>query len=140
MAAGEMHLASELLSLLSTAADPTRPSPLPDLLPSGSVSGSTVKRPEPIPSVKHFDAQLTLGAKDQALRTASDVLLNAAVSLERTRKRDESYWVSALTARAANWDLVPAPLPHPTSAQTARSSDQTARDFTISFGLEECAS
>ncbi|KZV82752.1 hypothetical protein EXIGLDRAFT_684588 [Exidia glandulosa HHB12029] len=139
-AMGEMSLARDLLALVSSAtpsgplAPLAQPSPMPNL-PAGTLTGSTVSNPPPLPSVAQFNAQLTLGAKDKALRQASDVLRNAADTMERTRKRDESYWVDALTARAANWSLVPAPLPP--GAPTGKNADKTARDFIISFGLEE---
>lgn len=133
-AMGEMTLARDLLTLLASSSTPAEPSPLPNL-PSGTLTGSIVSRPPPLPSVALFNSQLTLGAKDKALRQASDVLRSAAESMERTRQRDETYWINALTARTANWSLVPAPLPP--GAPIGKNADRTARDFAISFGLEE---
>jgi hypothetical protein len=137
VAEGEIRLSVDMLQLLSTSAVPTRPSPIPNL-PSGTLTGSLVSRPDPIPSVQRFNEQLTLGAKDKALRRAADVLRDAAKTMERTRKRDESYWIGALTARAANWGIVPAPLPP--GAPLGKNAIQEARDFAIAFGLEECMS
>ncbi|KAH7108296.1 subunit 17 of mediator complex-domain-containing protein [Auriculariales sp. MPI-PUGE-AT-0066] len=134
VAEGEMRLAHDMLGALVSTARIEQPSPIPNL-PAGSMTGDAIARPEPIPSVKQFNAQLALGAKDQALRKASDVLRDAAGSLERTRKRDEAYWISALTARSANWEIMPAPLPP--GAAMGNNADPTARDFMVSFGLEE---
>ncbi|EJD52537.1 hypothetical protein AURDEDRAFT_181116 [Auricularia subglabra TFB-10046 SS5] len=142
VAFGEMSLARDLLSLVSSSSALSSiipglnepPPPIPNL-PPGTLTGSVVSKPPPLPSVQLFNSQLTLGSKDQALRKASDVLRDAAESMERNRKRDEAYWVNGLKARAANWTLVPAPLPP--GAPVGKNSDRTARDFAISFGLEE---
>ncbi|KAJ7591048.1 subunit 17 of mediator complex-domain-containing protein [Mycena floridula] len=129
---GEMTHARELLSLiLSSAPNPQPPS-------SESVpllSATSVTKPPPIPSVQAFNAQLTIGGKDEALRKAADVFKSAAQSMERGRTRSEKYWVDALKIRRGNWGLVPAPLPF--GAPTGKGADKTSKDFLVSYGLEE---
>ncbi|KAG2367329.1 subunit 17 of mediator complex-domain-containing protein [Suillus spraguei] len=117
-ALGEMTHARELLSLLLASPAPTDSS-----------------HPSPIPSVEAFNAQLTIGGKDEALRKASNIFKTAANNLERSRLRGQRYWVDALKIRRANWGLVPAPLPF--GAPTGKGADKTSKDFFVSFGLEE---
>lgn len=93
-------------------------------------------KPPPIPSVNAFDAQLTVGGKDESLRKAADLLKSAATSIERGRAESERYWVDALKIRRANWGLSPAPLP--LGAPVGRGADKNCTDFLISYGLEEC--
>lgn len=95
-----------------------------------------VSKPPAISSVEAFNAQLTIGGKDEALRKAADVFKQAASRLERSRLHSEKYWLDALKIRKANWSLVPAPLP--AWAPSGKGADRTAKDFLISFGLEEC--
>ena len=101
------------------------------------LSATTVTKPPPIVSVQTFNAQLSIGGKDEALRKASKLFRNAAESMGRSRARGGKYWVDALRARRANWGLSPAPLP-PGSA-TGKGADKTSKDFIISYGLEGCA-
>ena len=82
-----------------------------------------------------FDAQLVIGGKDEALRSASDVLRTAADGIERTANRSETYWADALRLRKMNWSLVPAPLP--LGAPSGKGADKTSKDFLISYGLEQ---
>ncbi|KAG2077367.1 hypothetical protein BDR04DRAFT_1132147 [Suillus decipiens] len=133
-ALGEMTHARELLSLLLASPAPTDPSPAPSLPPS-TLTASIVTKPSPIPSVEAFNAQLTIGGKDEALRKASNIFKTAANNLERSRLRGQRYWVDALKIRRANWGLVPAPLPF--GAPTGKGADKTSKDFFVSFGLEE---
>lgn len=133
-ALGEMTHARELLSLLLASSTPTDPSPVPSL-PSSTLTASIVTKPSPIPSVDAFNAQLTVGGKDEALRKASSIFKAAANNLERSRLRGQRYWVDALKIRRANWGLVPAPLPY--GAPTGKGADKTSKDFFVSFGLEE---
>jgi mediator of RNA polymerase II transcription subunit 17 len=86
--------------------------------------------------VEAFNAQLTIGGKDEALRKAASLFKTAANNLERSRLRGQRYWVDALKIRRANWGLVPAPLPF--GAPTGKGADKTSKDFFVSFGLEEC--
>ncbi|KAJ6599015.1 subunit 17 of mediator complex-domain-containing protein [Mycena vulgaris] len=130
-ALGEMTHAKDLLSLLLSSAP---------LLASTSTSSSTlsataVTKPPPIVSVQAFNAQLTIGGKDEALRRAATVFRSAAESMERGRIRGERYWVDALKIRRANWGLIPAPLPF--GSATGKGADKTSKDFLISYGLEE---
>ncbi|KAJ7507873.1 subunit 17 of mediator complex-domain-containing protein [Mycena galericulata] len=130
-ALGEMTHAKELLSLLLASAPAigsaaTTPSTL---------SATTVTKPAPIVSVQAFNAQLTIGGKDEALRKAAGVFKSAAESMERARVRGEHYWVDALKIRRANWGLIPAPLPF--GSPTGKGADKTSKDFLISYGLEE---
>lgn len=131
---GEMTLARDLLALLTFTSVPNDPSP--SSLPAGSISATTVTNPPAIPSVQAFDTQLNLGSKDESLRKAANIFWEASESMERSRKHDEAYWVAALTARQGNWGLTPAPQPHGQPA--GKGTDKSARDFVISFGLEEC--
>ncbi|KAG1752739.1 subunit 17 of mediator complex-domain-containing protein [Suillus paluster] len=133
-ALGEMTHARELLSLLLTSTPPIDPSPVPSL-PSSTLTASIVTKPPPIPSVDAFNAQLTIGGKDEALRKAASLFKAAANNLERSRLRGQRYWVDALKIRRANWGLVPAPLPF--GAPTGKGADKTSKDFFVSFGLEE---
>ncbi|KAG1892399.1 subunit 17 of mediator complex-domain-containing protein [Suillus subluteus] len=133
-ALGEMTHARELLSLLLASSAPTDPSPVLSL-PSSTLTASIVTKPSPIPSVDAFNAQLTIGGKDEALRKASSIFKAAANNLERSRLRGQRYWVDALKIRRANWGLVPAPLPF--GAPTGKGADKTSKDFFVSFGLEE---
>lgn len=130
-----MTHARELLSLLLASTSPVDPSPVPSL-PSSTLTASIVTKPPPIPSVQAFNAQLTIGGKDEALRKAASLFKTAANNLERSRLRGQRYWVDALKIRRANWGLVPAPLPF--GAPTGKGADKTSKDFFVSFGLEEC--
>ncbi|KAJ3570395.1 hypothetical protein NP233_g4432 [Leucocoprinus birnbaumii] len=103
--------------------------------PSVKFSSTQVSKPAPIVSVQGFNAQLTIGRKDEALRHAAGLFKESAESMERTRVAGEKYWVDALKIRRSNWGLVPAPLP-PGSA-TGKGADKTSKDFLISYGLEE---
>ncbi|KAJ7283599.1 subunit 17 of mediator complex-domain-containing protein, partial [Mycena rebaudengoi] len=131
-ALGEMTHAKELLSMLlassaaAAASTPTTPATL---------SATSVTKPPAIVSVQAFNAQLTIGGKDEALRKAADVFKSAAESMERGRIRGERYWVDALKIRRANWGLIPAPLPF--GSATGKGADKTSKDFLISYGLEE---
>lgn len=131
-----MTQARDLLCfLLSSASSSKEPSPLLSL-PSNTLTASVVSKPSAISSVDAFNAQLTIGGKDEALRKAAGVFKQAAARLERGRLNSEKYWVDALKIRKANWSLVPAPLP--VWAPSGKGSDRTSKDFLISFGLEEC--
>ncbi|KAF8558764.1 hypothetical protein OG21DRAFT_1503716 [Imleria badia] len=134
IALGEMTQARDLLCFLLSSTTPNRPSPVPSLPPT-SLTASIVSKPPAISSVDAFNAQLTIGGKDEALRKAADVFKQAASRLERSRLHRETYWVDALKTRKANWSLVPAPLP--VWAPSGKGADRTSKDFLISFGLEE---
>ncbi|KAJ7228621.1 subunit 17 of mediator complex-domain-containing protein [Mycena pura] len=138
-ALGEMTLAKDLLNMLLSSAPPSATALLtgvPAAAPSsGTLSATTVTKPPPIISVQAFDAQLTIGGKDEALRRAAGVFKAAAESMERARIRGERYWIDALKIRRANWGLIPAPLPF--GAPTGKGADKTSKDFLISYGLEE---
>ncbi|KAG6917901.1 hypothetical protein DXG01_000510 [Tephrocybe rancida] len=139
---GEISLARDLLASLLSSSQP-QPG-VTSLLPSSqpqpgtstaNLSATVVTKPPPIESVQAFNAQLTIGSKDEALRKATNVFKSAADSMERGRIKGEKYWVDALKVRRANWGLNPAPLP-PGSA-TGKGADKTSKDFLISYGLEE---
>lgn len=100
------------------------------------LSATLVTKPPAISSVQAFNAQLSIGSKDEALRKAASLFKSASDSMERSRLRGELYWVDALKIRRANWSLTPAPLP-PGSA-TGKGADKTSKDFLISYGLEGC--
>ncbi len=104
--------------------------------PNVKFAATTVTKPPPITSAQTFNAQLTIGGKDEALRHAASLFKASAESMERTRLAGEKYWVDALRIRRNNWGLVPAPLP-PGSA-TGKGADKTSKDFLVSYGLEEC--
>ncbi|KAG6890572.1 hypothetical protein C0992_000580 [Termitomyces sp. T32_za158] len=126
---GEITLARDLLaSLLSSS------SPQPETAAT-ILSATVVTKPLPIVSVQAFNAQLTIGSKDEALRKAADVFKSAAGSMDRCRIKGEKYWVDALKVRKANWGLNPAPLPF--GSAIGKGADKTSKDFLISFGLEE---
>ncbi|KAJ7754261.1 subunit 17 of mediator complex-domain-containing protein [Mycena maculata] len=131
-ALGEMTHAKELLSLLLASA-PNAPGA--SAAEPSTLSATTVTKPAPIVSVQAFNAQLTIGGKDEALRKAAGVFKSAAESMERARVRGEHYWVDALKIRRANWGLIPAPLPF--GSPTGKGADKTSKDFLISYGLEE---
>lgn len=128
-----MSQAKDVLSiLLSTSTQGVTVSDLP----SGSLKSTVVSKPSDIPSVQAFNAQLTLGGKDGALRKAAAAFKTAADSMERVRSKGEKYWSDALKIRHANWGLIAAPLPLNTSL--GKGADKTARDFWITFGLTDC--
>jgi mediator of RNA polymerase II transcription subunit 17 len=135
VALGEMTQARDLLSFLLSSTAPNQASPVPSL-PSKTLTATMVSRPPAIISVEAFNAQLTIGGKDEALRKAANVFKQAALRLERGRLNGDKYWVDALKIRKANWGLVPAPLP--VWVPTGKGADRSARDFLTSFGLEEC--
>ncbi|KAF8843129.1 hypothetical protein BDN67DRAFT_924851 [Paxillus ammoniavirescens] len=134
VALGEMTQARDLLSFLLSSSAPNQASPVPSL-PSTTLTATMVSRPPAIISVEAFNAQLTIGGKDEALRKAANVFKQAASRLERSRLNGDKYWVDALKIRKANWGLVPAPLP--VWVPTGKGADRSARDFLTSFGLEE---
>lgn len=137
IALGEMSHARDMLALLLSATTPLNPSPIPSL-PSGLLTASSVSKQPDITSVQTFNALLVTGGKDDALRKAASVLKDAAERIERGASRSDRYWLDALTIRKANWGLLPAPLP--LGSATGKGSDKTARDFLITYGLEQCAS
>ncbi|KAG6837433.1 hypothetical protein H0H93_009527 [Arthromyces matolae] len=125
---GEITLARDLLSSLLSSSQ-IQP------LESTNLSATIVTKSPPIVSVQAFNAQLTIGSKDEALRKAANVFMSAAQSMDRGRIKGEKYWVDALKVRRANWGLNPAPLPF--GAPTGKGADKTSKDFLISYGLEE---
>lgn len=130
---GEMSQARDLLvALLPSASGGQNQSS------SMLLSASTVTKPPSIISVQAFNAQLTVGGKDETMRKVANLFKAAAESMGRSQTRGEKYWVDALRARRANWGLSPAPLP-PGSA-TGKGADKTSKDFIISYGLEGCTS
>lgn len=128
-----MTQARDLLSLLLSSSLPAQAT----TLPSAPLAATIVNKPPPITSVRAFDAQLTIGGKDKALRAAADLFKGAAEKMEESRVADEKYWLDALKIRRGNWGLIPAPLPF--GAATGKGADKTSKDFLITFGLEECA-
>jgi mediator of RNA polymerase II transcription subunit 17 len=138
VALGEMSQAKDLLtSILSSALGGQIQAQSLAASDSMLLSATTVTKPSPVVSVQSFNAQLSIGGKDEALRRASRLFKTAAGSMGRSRARGEKYWVDALRARRANWGLSPAPLP-PGSAM-GKGADKTSKDFIISYGLEGCA-
>ncbi len=136
VALGEMSQARDLLvALLSSAPGGQNQS---SISTSTLLSATTVTKPPPIVSVQAFNAQLTVGGKDETLRKVSKLFKAAAESMGRSQAQGKKYWVDALRARRANWGLSPAPLP-PGSA-TGKGADKTSKDFIISYGLEGCTS
>lgn len=134
IALGEMTQARDVLSLLLSSAPPQHVSAALSLPPS-ALTATVVTKPPPISSVEVFNAQLTIGGKDEALRKAANVFKQAATKLEKSRQSGENYWADALKIRKANWGLVPAPLP--LGAPMGKGADKTSKDFFVSFGLEE---
>ncbi|KAF5388061.1 hypothetical protein D9615_000456 [Tricholomella constricta] len=126
---GEISLARDLLTSLLSSSQPQA-----DSLPT-HLSAAVVSKPPPIISVQAFNAQLTIGSKDEALRKAANVFKSAADSMDRGRIKGEKYWVDALKVRKGNWGLIPAPLPF--GSATGKGADKTSKDFLISYGLEE---
>ena len=123
-----------MLSLLLASS----PSSQPSTLPPNPLAATSVTKPPPIASVQAFNAQLAIGGKDKALRSAADLFKSAAEKMEESRVSGEKYWVDALKIRKGNWGLIPAPLP--LGSATGKDADKTSKDFLISFGLEECGS
>lgn len=136
IALGEMSHAKELLSLLLSSSPSAQPSE--PLAPPSTLTATIVTKPHQIASVQAFNAQLSIGGKDEALRKAADIFKTSAESMERGRVRGQKYWVDALKIRRGNWGLIPAPLPF--GSATGKGADRTSKDFLISFGLEECMS
>ena len=141
-----MSHARDLLTLLLASAPPSTlslltsgeaPAPEPAAA-SPKLTATIVSKPAPIASVDAFNAQLTIGGKDEALRQAASLFKVAGENMERGRMTGESYWVDALKIRKGNWGLIPAPLPF--NSQANKLADKTSKDFLVSFGLEECVS
>ncbi|KAF8639838.1 hypothetical protein AX17_001093 [Amanita inopinata Kibby_2008] len=140
IALGEMSHARDLLSSLLTSKQPLQmelpTSQTAVAIPSPShLSATVVNKPSSILSVQAFNAQLTIGGKDEALRKAAEVFKIAADKMEGARQRGEKYWLDALKIRRANWRLVPAPLP--LSPSVGKGADKTSKDFFVVYGLEE---
>ncbi|KAF5344117.1 hypothetical protein D9758_008900 [Tetrapyrgos nigripes] len=141
IALGEMQHASLLLSTILSTSPAAGPSQIPihptepQEAPPSTLATTTVSKPPQIVSVQAFNAQLAIGGKDEALRKAAGLFKNATERMEKGRIRNERYWVDALKIRRANWSLVPAPLPF--GSAIGRGADKTAKDFVISYGLEE---
>jgi mediator of RNA polymerase II transcription subunit 17, fungi type len=139
-----MQHASLLLSTILATSPTAGPSQIPihpietQAAPPSTLATTTVSKPPQIVSVQAFNAQLAIGGKDEALRKAAGLFKNATERMEKGRIRNEQYWVDALKIRRANWSLVPAPLPF--GSAMGRGADKTAKDFVISYGLEECRS
>ncbi|TFK89819.1 hypothetical protein K466DRAFT_597460 [Polyporus arcularius HHB13444] len=131
VAFGEMTQARDLLTLLLSSSLSTQPS----TLPPSPLAATVVTKPPPIISLQAFNAQLTIGGKDKALRSAADLFKSAADQMEQSRVSGEKYWVDALKIRRGNWGLIPAPLP--LGSATGKGADKTSKDFLISYGLEE---
>ncbi|KAL1694553.1 subunit 17 of mediator complex-domain-containing protein, partial [Schizophyllum commune] len=55
--------------------------------------------------------------------------------MERSRIKEEKYFLNALKIRRENWGMVPAPLP--LWMAQAKGSEKTAMDLLVCFGLEE---
>ncbi|KAG5732390.1 Mediator of RNA polymerase II transcription subunit 17 [Termitomyces sp. T112] len=127
---GEITLARDLLASLLNSSSQSQPENL-----ATDLSAIVVTKPPPIVSVQAFNAQLTIGSKDEALRKAANVFKSAAGSMDRGRIKGEKYWVDALKVRRANWGLNPAPLPF--GSATGKGADKTSKDFLISYSLEE---
>ncbi|KAH7887696.1 subunit 17 of mediator complex-domain-containing protein [Phlebopus sp. FC_14] len=134
IALGEMTQARDLLSFLLSSTSSSQVSPVCSLPPS-SLTATGVTKPQAVPSLAAFNAQLTIGGKDEALRKAANVFKQAVSKLERGRLNGERYWADALKIRRGNWGLTPAPLPF--GALMGKGADKTSKDFLISFGLEE---
>ncbi|EIN10368.1 hypothetical protein PUNSTDRAFT_65442 [Punctularia strigosozonata HHB-11173 SS5] len=139
----EMVLARDLLTALLATTGQVNSGPSEMIaagVPAGSITttslaATVVSKPPPIPSVQAFDAQLVVGAKDEALRNAANILKSEAEQMEKARDRSEKYWVDALKLRADNWNLIPAPLPF--GSAMGKAAERTSKDFLISYGLEE---
>ncbi|KAF9485307.1 hypothetical protein BDN70DRAFT_871333 [Pholiota conissans] len=135
VALGEMSHARDLLNSILSGSQSSILTASPSTSESSSLLSATlVIKPPPIISVQSFNAQLTIGSKDEALRKAAGLFKSAADSMERSRLNDEKYWVDALRIRRANWGLTPAPLP--IGSSIGKGADKTSKDFVISYGLE----
>lgn len=126
---------SVYLKSVSGLPDPSITPELSELPPRGLLS-SMISKPAPHPSMQAYNAQLTLGWKDESLRKSSSAFKEAASSMKRALASGERYWSDALKARNANWALVPAPFPGEFTSR--RSTDNLAKDICISYGLENC--
>src|SRR4051794_31101223 len=115
---------------LRTALPDTAPEGItPELLalPPRAVASTTVTKPPPLPSIQAFNAQLTVGGKDEALRKSAAAFKTASISMRRALASGERYWTDALKARNANWAILAAP--HPFGAMTRRAADNNAIDI-----------
>ncbi|KAH9943450.1 subunit 17 of mediator complex-domain-containing protein [Epithele typhae] len=131
-AQGEMSQARDMLALLLASSPPAEQQ---STLPPNPLAATQVTKPSPLASVQAFNAQLTIGGKDKSLRQAADLFKDAAEKMEQSRQSGEKYWMDALKIRRCNWGLIPAPLP--LGSATGKGAEKTAKDFLISFGLEE---
>ena len=81
-----------MLSLLLSSSLPSQPS----TLPPNPLAAAVVTKPPPIVSVQAFNAQLAIGGKDKALRSAADLFKTAAEKMEAGRVAGETvpiYWL-----------------------------------------------
>jgi len=146
-----MSHARDLLTLLLSSSKPTgtelslanltgrlsgqQQNPFPNL-PNAPLSSSIVSKPTAIPSVSAFNDQLALGSKDASLRKAAQLLAEAAEATSRSEENSRGYWGNAQEIRAANWGLLPAPLPYGGLQHQSKGSERSTKDCLISFGLE----
>ncbi|KAG8959702.1 hypothetical protein FRC03_007619 [Tulasnella sp. 419] len=139
--ANDMVGAIELVDLLFSSADPDHP--VNDLFSPGSLGTSSAiatspSRPFSLPSVQALTSQVVVGTKDQTLRRAADVFQAAAHRTAAIAQKGDSYWKDAVRLRTGNWPLVPAPLRESLMGQVlTKGTDTTAKDFWVSYGLEQ---
>jgi len=122
--------------LRSAIPDSTPEGITPELLglPPRAIASTTVTKPPPLLSIQSFNAQLTVGGKDEAIRKSAAAFKAASISMRRALASGERYWKDALRARNANWSISAAPQPF--GAMTRRAADNNAMDICIFYGLE----
>jgi mediator of RNA polymerase II transcription subunit 17 len=106
-------------------------------LATQTLSVTNVTKPPPIPSVAAFNVQLSLSSKDKSLRKAASLFKDAANTMNISTDKSEKFWGDALRVKTGNWGLVAAPLPYGGYQMQGRSTDRSAKDFMICFGLED---
>ncbi|KDQ12733.1 hypothetical protein BOTBODRAFT_34193 [Botryobasidium botryosum FD-172 SS1] len=152
IAAGEISQALEIVELLlstkqsaasgitaataTTATAAAAEPPAPPIIPPSALTTTHITPAPPRSSIRARDAQLIVGTKDDTLRNAASIFSRAAQRIGRAVEDGEEYWRDAVRLRAGNWGMVPRPLP-PSHIPVRKGTDNPARDFLVSFGLEE---
>ena len=137
IAGGELSQALDIVNVLVSAGS-TSDGPSHPILPKGAISVTAISPEAEKISFRSLNDQIVIGTKDGSLKDASDILSGAADHIETFVSRAEIHWGQAISLRHSNWPLVPKfPLPTPSRKHGYLGG---ARDFLISYGLENCLS
>jgi len=137
IAGGELSQALDIVNVLLSAGSASE-APIHPILPKGAMNVTVISPESEKPSSRSLSDQIVIGTKDESLKDASNILSGAADHIETFIGRVEAYWGRAISLRHLNWPLVPK---FPSSSQSWKQTELGgARDFLISYGLENCVS